>query len=195
MAGSFCVGCGAPLTPGTRFCSYCGRPVPTGATAPAPLPASTPTGPMPGAGTAAPSPYAPPPRRRRSRLATVVVLVVVLLVVVAAVGYFFLLAKAPNVQVTAINVYAPDNVCGQSLSPGYFGFNATPGTDYAMELPLQNYNSTPCTIQSVTTNTSGFGVLDAQVPDPIAGGANGDLNLTLALPGGSYTGVVNLVFQ
>lgn len=115
--------------------------------------------------------------------------------VIAAIGLYFL-AVPPNVDVQGLNVYAPYNACGLNSYPiGYYGFNASAGTHQALELQLENFNTTgPCTVHNVTTNTSGFGVSDIQVPDTVGELGNGTINLTLSLPDAAYTGIVNLVF-
>jgi hypothetical protein len=126
----------------------------------------------------------------------VVVLVVVILLVsaVSVYGYY------TTVDVTAMNVYAPDNVCGLNIYEIYYtGFNASTGSAFALSLPVPNNNTTSCTLRGVTTNTSGFGVEDLQLPPAIPGNTtgtvyNGTLNLTLTLPGSHYSGVVNLIF-
>ena len=123
-------------------------------------------------------------------------MVVVLVVIVAAVGAFLLTLPPPNVDVQGLNVYAPDNVCGLNANPvGYSGFNASAGTQMALDLQLENFNLSACSVESVTTNTSGFSVSGVQAPDVVGPLGNGTLNLTLSLPGGAYSGIVNLVFS
>jgi hypothetical protein len=197
VTGSFCVGCGAPLTPGAQFCAHCGRPAASASPAPNVAPVASPPLPTFGAAPPAPGPtYAPgpPPPRRRSRLVTIVVIIVVVALVLGAVGLYFA-STAPRVDVTEINVYAPDDVCGLKGFAGYYGFNSTPGSSLSLELPFTNANSSSCTIHGVTTNTTGFTLSDVQVPVTVAAEKSSALNLTMALPSGSYTGAVNLVFS
>jgi len=126
----------------------------------------------------------------------VAVVIIVVMIVVAAGVVIYLVEFAPVVDVTGINIFSPDNACGQNASPGYFGFNATPGTNYAIAFPIQNYNTTlpNCTIRGASTNTSGFGVTDVgTVTLPPEG--NGTLVLTLVLPQGAWTGALNLIFR
>lgn len=127
-----------------------------------------------------------------------IVILVAVIVVVAALGVY---AYYTTVDVTALNIYAPDNVCGLNL-PGiyYTGFNASTGSTFPLSLYVPNNNSTACTLRGVTTNTSGFSVEDVQLPGPIPGNTtggpfNGTLNLTLTLPGSRYSGAVNLIFS
>ena len=126
-----------------------------------------------------------------------VAIVVVMFVVIAAIGVYALMTTKPYVDVQALNVYAPDNVCGLNSNPvGYYGFNSTAGQNEPLELQLENFNLTgSCTVRGVVTNTSGFGVSDVQVPDTVGALGNGTINLTLSLPGHAFVGIVNLVFN
>jgi len=131
----------------------------------------------------------------------VVVVVVVLLVVagLAVYGYY------TTVDATAVNVYAPDNVCGLNVySIFYTGFNVSTGASVPLTLSVPNNNSTSCTLRGVAlasnSSSSGFGLGDVQLPPAIPGNttgtpATGTLNVTLTVPGSHYTGVVNLVFR
>lgn len=125
-----------------------------------------------------------------------VVLVVVILVV-SIIAYVLLAsAPAPAVQISEIAVWAPDNVCGLLANPLYFdGYNTSLNENDSFQLyGWQNYNSTPCTIQTVTTNTTGFSLNSLQVPVTIPGGdQNASINLTIEAPGSSYSGPLNLV--
>lgn len=143
-------------------------------------------------------PTAPPPRRRHRWLRIVIVVLVVVVIVIAAIsvyGYY------TTVDVTALNVYAPDNVCDLNVFLIYYtGFNSSTGSSVPLSLPVPNNNSTACTLHGVTTNTSGFGVEDVQLPPSIPGNStggpfNGTLNFTLTLPGSRFSGVVNLIFR
>lgn len=168
--------------------------------APARLPVGTPLGSKAGP---APSPvpsYAFPPPRRRSRLRlvlVVIVVIVVLFVVFAAIGaVVYDSMPPPNVDVEGINVYAPDNVCGLHANPiSYLGFNASARGQVALDLQLENFNSTACAVEAVTTNTSGFSVSGVHVSGIVGPFGNGTISLTLSLPGSAYSGIVNLVFS
>jgi len=195
------MGCGAPLPAGTQFCGYCGRPAAAAAGAPgttAPLAGAASLGPPPPPPSFPAAPTAPRSRPRRRWLRILIVVVVVVIVIFAALVVY---SYYTTVDVTALNVYAPDNVCdlnGQEIF--YTGFNGSTGSSVALSLPVFNNNTTSCTVHGVTTNTSGFGVEDVQLPPPIPGNTTGTahnatLNLTLTLPGSRYTGVVNLVFR
>jgi uncharacterized membrane protein len=126
------------------------------------------------------------------------VILVVVIVVVSIIAYLLLASTpAPAVQVSEIAVWAPDNVCGLLANPLYFGgYNTSANENDSWQLyGWQNYNSTACTIQSVTTNTTGFSLNSIQVPLTIPGGdQNASINLTVEAPGSSYSGPLNLVF-
>ncbi len=125
----------------------------------------------------------------------IVVVVILLIAVVAVYGYY------TNVEITALNVYAPDNVCGLNVYLiGYTGFNASTSSAVPLSVEVPNNNTTACTLRGVTTNTSGFAVSDVQLPGPIAGNSSGtisygSLNFTLTVPGSRWSGIVNLVFS
>jgi len=126
------------------------------------------------------------------------VVVVVVILVVSVLAYA-LLASTPSspIQVSEIAIWAPDNVCGLRANPLFFdGYSASTTENDSFQLyGWQNYNSTPCTIHSVTTNTTGFTLSDIQLPPTIPGGdQNASLNLSITTPGSSYSGPLNLVF-
>jgi len=135
---------------------------------------------------------------RAHTLRTIVIAAIVVVIVVVAI-----IAVAPyvtppsaKVSVSSIYVWAPDNVCGLNSTPIYYpGFDDTPNANDAFTLTIPNYNSTPCTLRSVTTNTSGFGLSDVQVPVSVPVSGNGALNLTIILPAGSFDGILNLVYS
>ena len=58
---------------------------------------------------------------------------------------------------------------------------------------VPNFNSSACTLHGVKTNTSGFGLSDAQLPITVGALGNGTLDLTVLLPGGAYQGALDLV--
>ncbi len=127
---------------------------------------------------------------------TVVVIVVVLLVV-GAIAFVFLLPAPAPIQVGQINIYAPDLVCGLAATPPYYypGFNNSTGVNMSFEFYVPNFNATNCTVHSLVTNTSGFKVTYAQLPLPIVARSNATMNVSILLPGSSFSGNLNLVFD
>jgi hypothetical protein len=189
MSAQYCSHCGAPVSAGATFCAYCGASVGTPGPAPgAPLPAAAPPAPPP-APTLGPGPGGP---RRNRRL---VVLVIIVVVVIVLAGIIYYASTAPVVNITQLNVYAPDNVCGLNTNPIYYeGYSDDPGASDALGLQVENFNNTSCTLHEVTTNTTGFTLSDVGVPLVVAAVGNNTLNLTLTLPSGAFSGAVNLIY-
>lgn len=195
-----CSGCGAPLTPGAQFCTYCGTAAPQGAAAPvpptaSPLPSGAPPASFPP--TAGPEPAAAPAPRRRSLGLIVIVLVVVMVIVLSVTAYAFLTApvSAP-VRVGALEIWAPDHVCDLNATPNlyYYGFNSSTSTNVIIDVLVPNFNASTCTVHGVSTNTTGFTVQGTPLPLSIAAASNASMNLTISTPSSSYSGNVNLVF-
>ena len=142
----------------------------------------------------------PPPRRRHIGLLIVAVVVVVILIV-ALIAIPLLENSSSSgstlpIQVGDINIWAPDNVCGLNANPIYFyGFNNTTGSATTIEFGMPNFNSTICTILTVTTNTTGFSLSAIQVPLAIAGSGTGWMNITITAPSSPYTGDMSLVLS
>lgn len=194
MAARYCSSCGAPLVAGSQFCSYCGTAVPG---APASAASAPPIPPAPSYG-GPPTPYAPPPsrpRRSAGRLLVIIVVVFIVLILVGALAYVFILApKPPPIQVGAINIWAPDNACALNANPIYFaGWNGSTGQVQTIDFGMPNYNTTACTLRSVTTNTTGFLLSAIQVPLTIPGNGTGSMNITITSPSSSFDGDLNLV--
>jgi hypothetical protein len=126
----------------------------------------------------------------------VVVVLVVIILVVGVASFFLLPTSSPPVQVNDINAWAPDNVCGLGSNPSYFsGFNGSTGQVQQIDFGMPNYNSTPCTIQSVVTNSTGFLLSGVQAPLTIAGNGTASMNITVQSPSGHFSGDLNLVFR
>jgi hypothetical protein len=141
------------------------------------------------------APYAPPPPRR-SRTRLIVVIVVVLVVIVAIVVAAYLLFPSAPIQVQAINIWAPDNVCGLNSNPiYYYGYNGSTGATQTIDFEVPNFNSTECTIVGVVTNSSGFSISGVQVPLSIPGEGTGSMNMTITSPSSPFSGQMNLVFS
>ncbi len=190
MSAQSCPSCGAPIAPGSAFCAYCGASLASaGPAAGAPLSSMTPPAPPPAPNLGP----APGSRPRRSRRLVILVIVVVVIVIFAAIIYEA--ETAPVVNITSINVYAPDNVCGLNTNPIYYeGYTDSPGASDPLALQIENFNNTACTLRGVTTNTTGFTLSDVGVPITVPAVGNNTLNLTLNLPSSGYNGVVNLIY-
>ena len=102
----------------------------------------------------------------------------------------------PPVQVGAINIWAPDNVCGLNANPIYYsGFNGSTGAAQAVDFEIPNFNGSLCTVAGVTTNTSGFALSQIEIPLPIPAEGNASMNITITSPSSSFSGDLNLVFS
>jgi hypothetical protein len=125
--------------------------------------------------------------------------VIVVVIVIAIIGAIVVYeATLPNVDVNSFLVWAPDNVCGLNEPNNliaYNGLNDTPGATDSIQFSVPNYNNTTCNLASVTTNTSGFSLSNVQLPGPIAPNQTGTLSVDLTLPGSSWSGNVNLVYE
>jgi hypothetical protein len=139
---------------------------------------------------------AAPPRRRRSRVVILVVVIVAIGLVTAGVALQLLVPPPPPIEVGAIDVWAPDNVCGLSSNPVYYGgYNSSTGQAIAFELEVLNYNATACTVNNVTTNTTGFSLSDVQPHVTIPADGNSTMNLTVTSPTSPFSGNLNLLFR
>src|SRR5487761_344529 len=190
MATPTCPNCGAPLKPEGQFCAYCGTAIPqplaSGSEAPGPG--------RPGLGGA---PLVGTPASRQSKARAVVVVVVVVLVIAGGIGAYVYFTGTPAVTINGFFGYAPDDVCHLGIVPTQgTGSSDSPGADDEVELSdVPNFNATSCTIQGLSTNTSGFMISGPSVPLTIAPGATAILFFNLSLPGSAWSGNVNLIFR
>ena len=198
MQSATCAGCGAPLTPGARFCTYCGAPAAPPAASPLPV------GPLPSSGPPMgfPPPAAPPPARpRRSRALMVIVIIVVIVLVLSVVAFALTpAASPPPIRVGELVIWAPNKVCDLNASAGspnyyYFGFNGSTSSSVRVPILVPDFNATSCTVRGVTTNTTGFTVAGTPLPLIVTAGSNASMNLTITTPSSSYSGNVNLIFS
>lgn len=132
--------------------------------------------------------------RRHARRSIVAGVVVVAVVVAAIVGFHYL-SPSPQVKVQEIDVFAPTGVCGLDAHAVYYaGFTDVPGASEVFSLEVLNFNATPCTVQNVTTNTSGFGLSAIGTPLTVGGNLSAYLNLTIELPPNAFDGALHLVY-
>lgn len=127
---------------------------------------------------------------------TVIVVVVVLVVYAAIViaVYLSVAATTGSIKVTGIEITSTDDVCGLSghALPGY---TVDSGGKAQETLGIQNANNLSCTINTVSTPTSGFTISDANTPVTIRAGGTGALSFTINAPNGAYDGVLTLDFE
>ncbi len=125
----------------------------------------------------------------------VVIVVLLLIVGVVAIAGFYAPPTSP-VEVAAINIYSPDNVCGLNSNPIYYdGFNGSTGQVQIIGFTMPNYNGSACTIRAVTTNTTGFTLSAIQVPLVIPGDGNASMNISVTSPSSSFSGYLNLIMR
>jgi len=126
----------------------------------------------------------------------VVAVVIVVLLLIGVVGYL-LAPPAANVNVTAINFYAADDVCGLDGATSD-GFNASTGSSVELSFSISGNNTTnngtaACEIETLTTSTAGFSVSGANVPLQVPVNSSPVLSFSVSVPSSSYTGVLTLV--
>ncbi len=196
MAGQFCPKCGGQNPVGAAFCQYCGSPMPS---AGAPLPAGgPPLPPVPGAGAGpAYQPYAQPasPQPRRRSLGRIVVLVVVVILVIGILAFLLLPYNTPMVNVTEMVFVSSDNTCGLGGAI-YDGFSTNTSQPVELEFTLNNSNATQaqCKINTITTNTSGFQIVNVSpLPLVIPANQSEDWTFTVNVPGSAYNGPLYLI--
>ncbi|MGI0131444.1 MAG: hypothetical protein ACREEC_15065 [Thermoplasmata archaeon] len=132
------------------------------------------------------------------------VFVVALIIIVAAVvsTASMHLSSAPGlpgglepdtVNVSAVRVSAPPTACGLSgITPG--AFSVPGGTVYPFEWSLPISGPVPCSVASVSTNVSGFGIVRSNLPiDVTLSNQGAFLQLQLSTPG-AFNGVLYLNF-
>jgi hypothetical protein len=116
-----------------------------------------------------------------------IVLVIVVIAVLASLG-----SVSAAVDVTAINVTSSDNACGVD-GHSFSGFTTNSGGAVQDTLTVRNTNTfQTCSIQSVSTTTSGFSLSGANTPISIPAGGTQSLSFTIHAPSGSYNGVVTV---
>ena len=124
-------------------------------------------------------------------------MIVVVVLLVGSVVAFELFAPAPPpVRIAFIDIWSPDDVCGLGTTQvSYYGYNSSTSVAVALEFPVPNFNSTPCTVRGVVTNSTGFSLSAVQAPVTIAAHGNATLNLTATSPSSSFSGDLELVFS
>jgi hypothetical protein len=138
----------------------------------------------------------PPPRKRSRRGLWAALLVVVVILVVIA----YLYDESSPVDIANVGISSTDGVCGagESDAPtGWVaiipGFSMAQGSTYHFTWKVPNYNSSSCTINGVTTSTSGFSVSGANVPLTIPADENRSLSFNIGAPHSPYDGDLAVV--
>jgi hypothetical protein len=137
-----------------------------------------------------------PPRRSRGRTVLIVLAVIVVIILVIGVVGYLLAPPMANIQVTAINFYSADDVCGLNGASSD-GFNTSSGQAVELSFAISGNNTTnggtaACEIQTISTTTPGFGVSGANVPLTVPANSSPTLSFSVSVPSGSYTGVLTL---
>jgi hypothetical protein len=127
----------------------------------------------------------------------VIVAVIVAFILVIGVAAFLFAPPTPSIQVTVITVVSVDNVCGLGGASAS-GFNASTGDQVGLSFNITGANATPsgtlaCTIETVTTTTAGFGLLNVTVPLIVPANETVILSFTVQCPNSDYTGNLTLV--
>jgi len=106
--------------------------------------------------------------------------VIVGILILSALAYAATLGSA--VVVTAIHITSRDDVCGAN-GRTYTGFTTSTGGAYKAILKITNDDVPPsCTVNSVSTTTSGFSVSGARTPLTIGWDGTGRLFFTINAP-------------
>jgi hypothetical protein len=137
----------------------------------------------------------PAPARRplsRGQWGMILLAFVVVAVVLVVAGLAFLATTKDTVSVSSIHLTSTDDACGvkgQILD----GFTANEGDSVHESLKVFNGNLTSsCTIRSVTSETGGFTVVDANTPVIIPHLTPANLSFTIDTPRSSYAGSITL---
>jgi hypothetical protein len=126
----------------------------------------------------------------------VIIAVVVVILIVGLLAVLYWESATSAIQVGEIDIWAPDNVCGLDANPIYFfGFNSSTGAGQSIDFDMPNFNATPCSVTTVTTNTTGFTLSGVQVPLSIPASGSASMNITITAPASPFAGSLNLVLR
>ena len=185
MATTYCFKCGSPLPGGSQFCQKCGSQLP-GTSATPPPTTNYPSPAMPAYG------YSPPPQKNYTGTAVAVIIIAIVIVIVLAVVIVLLANSRPGtVDVTAVTFTSHNNACGINGWSGS-GFTDPTGGAYVWTNTIPNNGWISCTINSVTTTTSGFSLSGVTTPITIPGGGTATISFTIHCPSSSFTGVLSI---
>lgn len=142
-------------------------------------------------GIPAPESGGPPPKKGRRTLwiAVIVVVIVVSVAVVYELGLF-----APSIDVSSVTFESSDHACLDRPMIDHSGFTAHGGASVGYSFELTNPNTTAtCSVQAVSTSTSGFGVSGANTPLEIPASGSAVLSFTINIPDHAYIGNVTVL--
>jgi hypothetical protein len=104
--------------------------------------------------------------------------------------------EGPVTHVRVILLTSPDNACGiANETLAVAGYNSTGPAPTSLTLEFPNLNATRCSVESVSTSTSGFSVRGVAVPFSVSAHEDRAVDLSLTPPGTSFTGSLTLVFR
>lgn len=119
-------------------------------------------------------------------------MVVVVVIIVVIAFFLYSAAQASSIDVTAINLTSSDNACGMN-GHTFSGYTTSGGGSVSDTLTIPNGNILlSCTINSVSSTTSGFSISGANVPLTIPAGGTESLSFTIHAPSGSFNGVLTI---
>ncbi len=124
------------------------------------------------------------------------VVIVVVILVLGVVSFLFAPAP-PSIQVNAIDVVSADDVCGLDGASAN-GFTANTTDQVPLSFNITGADATPsgtlgCTIESVTTSTPGFSLLNVTEPLIVPADETVILSFTVQCPSTDFTGTLTLV--
>lgn len=133
--------------------------------------------------------------KRRRRWWTIG-LVVAILVLAATVLVIYEAESGAVTHVRVILLTSPDNVCGIAEKPfAIAGYNSTGPAATSVTFELPNLNATSCTVEHVTTATTGFSLGGVALPFSISERAEKAVTVSVTPPANSFTGNLTLVFR
>ncbi len=132
----------------------------------------------------------PPPKKHTALIVAVVVIVVVIIAIIAGIA---LLGSSSAVDVTAINITSSDNACGVN-GHTFSGFTTSSGGAMQNTFTIPNKGILTCTINSVSSTTSGFSLSGANTPVSIPAQGTESVSFTIHCPN-SYNGVLTIDFE
>jgi hypothetical protein len=127
-------------------------------------------------------------RRKRGRRLLIAIGVVLVIGVVVARLYIAGVFAAP-VHVSSVVFSTDDHSCLFGLTVTVSGFSTHAGASVDYSYVMHSYNRTaPCTVEGVSTRTSGFSLSGADTPFTLPPLGFDDLSFTIGVPNHAYDG-------